>query len=80
MGRERDPDASLKYAGGSNDRDPILVAIGGVVPTATVNGYLPTDVTLDGVVKYAGSNNDRDPILINIGGAVPTSTRAQQLP
>ena len=74
------PDASLKYAGGSNDRDPILVGIGGMVPTATVNGYLPTDVTLDGVVKYAGSNNDRDPILINIGGTVPTATRAQQLP
>ncbi|MBK9074423.1 MAG: PKD domain-containing protein [Flavobacteriales bacterium] len=74
------PDASLKYAGGSNDRDPILVGIGGMVPTATVNGYLPADVTLDGVVKYAGSNNDRDPILINIGGTVPTATRAQQLP
>ena len=74
------PDATLKYAGGANDRDPILVTIGGAVPTATTSGYLPADVTLDGIVKYAGSNNDRDPILINIGGAVPTTTRSQQLP
>ncbi|MCB0790181.1 MAG: hypothetical protein H6595_03025 [Flavobacteriales bacterium] len=74
------PDGSLKYAGASNDRDPILVRIGGTVPTATANGYYPEDVTLDGVVKYAGASNDRDPILVNVGGTVPTATRVQQLP
>ncbi|MBK7753099.1 MAG: hypothetical protein IPI41_11015 [Flavobacteriales bacterium] len=73
-------DTQLKYAGGSNDRDPILVKIGGVVPTATTTGYWPEDVTLDGVVKYAGGSNDRDPILVNIGGSIPTAVRAQQLP
>ncbi|MCB9169995.1 MAG: hemagglutinin protein [Flavobacteriales bacterium] len=70
----------IKYAGGGNDRDPILVAIGGTVPTATVTGYLPTDVTMDGTVKYAGANNDRDPILVNIGGTVPTAVRVEQVP
>ena len=70
----------LKYTGTSNDRDPILVRIGGVVPTSVVNGYFPEDVTLDGSVKYTGSANDRDPILVNVGGVVPTNTRVEQLP
>ncbi|MBK9274984.1 MAG: proprotein convertase P-domain-containing protein [Flavobacteriales bacterium] len=70
----------IKYAGGSNDRDPILVRIGGTVPTAVANGYHPEDVNLNGQVKYAGSANDRDPILVNIGGTVPTATRSEQIP
>ncbi|MBP6697707.1 MAG: fibronectin type III domain-containing protein, partial [Flavobacteriales bacterium] len=71
----------VKYAGGSNDRDPILIAIGGAVPTATLSGqYRAEDVNLDGQVKYAGGANDRDVILQTIGGTVPTATRAQQLP
>ncbi|MCC6402138.1 MAG: S8 family serine peptidase [Flavobacteriales bacterium] len=74
-------DDRLKYAGSANDRDPVLTAIGGTVPTATLNGqYRPEDVNLDGVVKYAGGANDRDPILVNIGGTVPTATRQEQLP
>ncbi|HNI05766.1 MAG TPA: hypothetical protein PL010_14175 [Flavobacteriales bacterium] len=74
-----EPDDQLKYTGSTNDRDPILVAIG-AIPTATVTDYLPTDVTLDGVVKYTGAGNDRDPILVNIGGSVPTAIRPEQLP
>ena len=73
-------DNLLKYTGGSNDRDPILVAVGSTLPTNTVNGYLPTDVTLDGVVKYTGTGNDRDPIILNVGGNTPNNTRTQQLP
>ena len=73
-------DANLKYTGGSNDRDPILTEIGGVVPTATASGYTVNDVNMDGLVKYTGAGNDRDPILTNIGGVVPTNTRIQQLP
>ncbi|MBL8009684.1 MAG: PQQ-dependent sugar dehydrogenase [Flavobacteriales bacterium] len=73
-------DTQLKYAGASNDRDPILVRIGGTVPTATTSGYWSEDVNLDGVVKYAGSSNDRDPILFNIGGTLPTAVRLEQLP
>ncbi|HEY0977298.1 MAG TPA: hypothetical protein VGE21_07485 [Flavobacteriales bacterium] len=71
---------SLAYTGSGNDRDPILVSVGGIVPTNTVPGYLPADVDLNGVASYTGANNDRDPILVNIGGIVPTNTRLQQLP
>lgn len=70
----------VKYAGGANDRDLILVAIGGSVPTATLPGYHLTDITLDGVAKYTGPNNDRDPILLAVGGAVPSAVRNAQLP
>ncbi|MBK8338914.1 MAG: S8 family serine peptidase [Flavobacteriales bacterium] len=58
----------LKYAGSANDRDPILTAIGGAVPTNTVSGYLGADINMNGQVKYAGSANDRDILLQNIGG------------
>ncbi|MBK8226990.1 MAG: trypsin-like peptidase domain-containing protein [Flavobacteriales bacterium] len=73
-------DNTLAYTGSPNDRDPILVRIGGSVPTNTVNGYYLEDVNMDGVVSYTGTLNDRDPILVNIGGSVPTNTRVQQLP
>ncbi|MBK9075859.1 MAG: delta-60 repeat domain-containing protein [Flavobacteriales bacterium] len=73
-------DHSVKYAGGNNDRDPILTRIGGTVPTATVSGYWLEDVNLDGVVKYAGSSNDRDRVLNSIGGSVPTAMRVATLP
>lgn len=74
------PDAVLKYTGADNDRDPILISVGGNVPTATTSGYHPADVNLDGAVKYTGADNDRDAILINIGGSVPTGVRLEQLP
>lgn len=70
----------VKYTGSGNDRDPILVAIGGSVPTNTVSGYFNTDVNMDGVVKYTGSGNDRDYILLNVGGSVPTNTRISGIP
>ncbi|MEO8068109.1 MAG: PQQ-dependent sugar dehydrogenase [Flavobacteriales bacterium] len=73
-----DPD--LKYIGTMNDRDPILSAIGGSVPTAVVQGYSMKDTNLDGLTKYTGNSNDRDIILSNIGGTVPTTVRHQQLP
>ncbi len=70
----------VQYVGEGNDRDPILVSIGGSTPTSTALGYLPTDVNLDGRVKYVGEGNDRDPILVNIGGSMPTNIRDAQLP
>ena len=73
-------DGSIRYTGASNDRDPILVAIGGSVPTNTAAGYNKEDCNLDGVVKYTGNMNDRDPILLNIGGLIPTAVRVEQLP
>lgn len=70
----------VKYVGVDNDRDPILVAIGGSVPTSTTTGYMTEDVNMDGTVKYVGADNDRDPILVAVGGSVPTNTRAAQMP
>lgn len=73
-------DSGVKYTGMGNDRDAILNALGGMVPTTTISGYLPWDINLDGLVKYTGQDNDRDPILQTIGGVVPTTVRAEQLP
>ncbi|MBL0044017.1 MAG: hypothetical protein IPP33_06315 [Flavobacteriales bacterium] len=70
----------VKYTGAGNDRDPILVRIGGNVPTNTVSGYYTEDVNLDGVVKYIGAGNDRDPVLVTIGGNTPNAVRSAQLP
>jgi len=73
----------IKYAGPNNDRDQILLQIGGVVPTNSINASYSQrrfDTNLDGVIKYSGTNNDRDVILNSIGGVVVTSTRVEQLP
>ena len=71
---------NLQYTGANNDRDPILVRIGGTVATATLSGYWNEDVNMDGIVKYTGANNDRDPILLNVGGSTPTVVRHAELP
>ena len=73
-------DGQVMYTGNGNDRDPVLVGIGGTVPTNTTAGYRVEDVNMDGTVKYTGEGNDRDPILVTIGGTVPTDTRHTQLP
>ena len=73
-------DGTIRYVGAENDRDLILLAIGGSVPTNTTTGYAATDVNLDGTTRYVGFANDRDPILVNIGGSVPTNVRQDQLP
>ncbi|MFZ1331072.1 MAG: hypothetical protein WAR83_02720, partial [Flavobacteriales bacterium] len=70
----------VKYTGTGNDRDAVLIRVGGVSPTNVVNGLYNEDVNLDGEVKYTGSNNDRDIILQTIGGVVPTVVRTQQVP
>jgi hypothetical protein len=73
-------DGLIIYTGASNDRDPILVQIGGSVPTNVVSAYAQADVTMDGSISYTGSGNDRDPVLLSIGGSVPTAVRAEQVP
>jgi|GEM_PF-927464 len=73
-------DSQVKYVGDDNDRDLILIRIGGTIPTNTVVGYFAEDVSLDGAVMYAGGENDRDRILQTIGGTVPTAIRTAQLP
>lgn len=72
---------NIQYTGPGNDRDPILVTVGGTTPNNVINGvYSTTDTNLNGSVSYVGLNNDRDVTLTNIGGTVPTSIRAAQLP
>ncbi|HQX29530.1 MAG: hypothetical protein IPI91_13855 [Flavobacteriales bacterium] len=73
-------DDMVRYTGQSNDRDLILQAIGGTVPTNSVTMYAGTDVNLDGWIRYTGQDNDRDIILQTIGGVVPTNTRHAQSP
>jgi uncharacterized repeat protein (TIGR01451 family) len=73
-------DGRLKYTGTANDRDFILQATGGELPTATVEGYHAGDVNMDGTVKYTGTANDRDVILQVIGSEMPTAVRQEQLP
>ncbi len=73
-------DGMVRYSGGANDRDPILQAIGGIIPTQTVAGYQGTDTGLDGVTMYSGGGNDRDRVLSTIGGIIPTNVRQEQLP
>jgi hypothetical protein len=70
----------VQYTGVGNDRDPVLSAIGGVVPTNLFLGYHRGDVNMNGTVQYTGLGNDRDLILSTIGGVVPTNIREAQLP
>lgn len=72
-------DGIVKYTGLDNDRDGILIEIGGST-TNTTSGYKYEDVNMDGIVKYTGNNNDRDDILLVIGGIIPTNTKIAQLP
>lgn len=73
-------DGVVRYAGATNDRDPILLGVGGTVPTNVTFGYSSNDVNLDGMIRYAGGSNDRDPVLVSIGGVVPTAELSAQLP
>jgi len=73
-------DGKLRYTGSDNDRDRILLELGGSIPTNILSGYHDQDVNMDGVLKYTGALNDRDAILLNIGGAVVTNIREEQLP
>ncbi len=73
-------DGKVSYVGAANDRDAILVSIGGTPPTAVSSGYLQADINLDGLVKYTGVRNDRDQVLVTIGGVTPTTVRLEQLP
>jgi hypothetical protein len=71
----------VSYSGDNNDRDPILIAVGGTTPNNAVsNVYDRRDTNLDGVIKYTGTGNDRDIILTNVGSTTPNNTRTQQLP
>ena len=73
-------DNAVRYTGTNNDRDPILTAIGGTIPTGYATGYRAEDVNMDGYAIYSGPGNDRDFVLVVIGGSVPTTVKSEQLP
>ncbi len=74
-------DRVVKYAGADNDRDAVLLRLGGNTPTTVIVGaYDGHDINLDGIIRYTGANNDRDIILQTIGGSVPTAVRVGQVP
>ena len=71
----------VKYTGSGNDRDPIILAVGGTTPNNVVsNVYDRRDTNLDGVIKYTGTGNDRDIILTNVGSTTPNNSRVATLP
>lgn len=74
-------DHVVKYAGSGNDRDRILVAVGGETPAAAVpDTYALEDVNMDGTVKYTGANNDRVLIRPTTIGTVYSNSRTEQIP
>lgn len=77
---EASGDGKVMYTGSGNDRDAVVIAMGGMVPTATANGYLQQDVNMDGLVKLTGTGNDHDPILLSVGSTSPTRVLEEQLP
>ncbi len=44
---------AIKYAGSGNDRDPILVNIGGGVPAAVRSAQLPRWTTSVGAIRHS---------------------------
>src|SRR5690606_23575085 len=76
---DADMNGEVKYTGHQNDRDLILLRIGGLVATTLYQGYASEDVNMDGIVKYTGTGNDRDGVLLNLGGD-HISVRTAQLP
>jgi len=73
-------DGVVRYTGALNDRDPVFIAIGSLVPSNTAQGYFAEDINLDGLIKYTGTSNDRDIVLSTIGGVLPTAVRIAQVP
>jgi len=70
----------VKYVGTGNDRDLILVNLGGDPHAIATQFYSGADTNMDGKIRYTGSGNDRDPILVVVGSTTPNNIRTQQLP
>jgi hypothetical protein len=72
-------DGVVKYTGTANDRDAILLRLGGN-PNATLAGYNREDTNMDGAVHYVGTDSDQSLILSDVLNGIPTSMRNEQLP
>ncbi len=71
-------DGKVKYTGTGNDRDAILLALGGNSNLVLV-GYYVEDVNMDGKIKYKNTSNDPNYIYQALGGN-PNNVITQQLP
>lgn len=60
---------NTRFNGSTNDRDAILLFLGGNEASTIFNVYTPADVNMDGIVRFNGSANDRDALLVNLGGS-----------
>lgn len=75
-----DFNGQVKYVGSSNDRDLILLNLGGDPHLVGTTFYSGADVNMDGMIRYTGGGNDRDPVLVTVGSITPNNTRIQQIP
>ena len=74
---------NTRYNGLSNDKDNILLSLGG---TGNINGsielnvYRVEDVNMDGKIRYNNTDNDRSFILLNVGVNTPNTILNQHTP
>jgi len=72
---------NVKYNGLMNDKDPILVAVGGPASiNSTTYGYRAEDLNMDGKVRYNNADNDRVVIINNVGVNTPNKVISQHTP
>jgi hypothetical protein len=73
---------NVKYNGISNDKDPVLIILGGpaFLNTTLLNVYRSEDANMDGKVRYNNSDNDRITILNNVGVSTPNNVINQHIP
>ncbi|MDX1909762.1 MAG: S8 family serine peptidase [Bacteroidia bacterium] len=72
-------DRQVQASGEDNDRRLIILRLGGQVG-ATLTGYYPEDLNLDGVVDYLGAGSDRATIMSSVGEDQPTRIRTSLVP
>jgi hypothetical protein len=72
---------NVKYNGLTNDKEPILIAVGVATPNNTVYGYRLEDVNMDGMVRYNNADNDKNFILNStVGVSTPNIVISQHTP
>jgi len=72
---------NVKYNGLTNDKEPILNAVGVATPNNTVYGYRLEDVNMDGMVRYNNLDNDKNYILNStVGVSTPNIVISQHTP
>ena len=84
-------DKNVKYNGGAfmtapnnayhiNDKEFILLALGGNANATIPNVYRSEDVNMDGKIRYNNTDNDRVVILGELGVSTPNNIYNQHTP